>query len=179
MSSRRDMWRSHNDYYLRVATSREEPLEWRHPGKSFDGKMHSPRRWKDMPCWINDDLNDARTQTGMNTFRFQELRAEVDYLLEDASYGELTQEHPDAIVHTKKDAGRTRIDKSLMFLRLPEPFHIRGMRYRCRVYYSEPDMCDLLVSFGVLVKCVDDPQQNSAQNTRIQECIQRGSTWTP
>lgn len=164
---------SHQHAELRVATPTNEPYEWRHPGDRFDGKIMPNRGWRDMDCWLREDLHSQAASLGAQRFKTVSLLAEVDKLLTRASNGELSQTFPDDVAPSNpKDSGRTALIPDIMFLRVPEPFYLAAHRCRIRVYYVEPDATSLLVSLGGLIKNVDatTPQE---QNAFIRFCEER------
>ncbi|OFS73877.1 hypothetical protein HMPREF3167_06220 [Trueperella sp. HMSC08B05] len=156
---------SHQHAELRVATPTNEPYEWRHPGDRFNGKIMPNRGWRDMDCWLREDLHSQAASLGAQRFKTVSLLAEVDKLLTRASNGELSQTFPDDVAPSNpKDSGRTALIPDIMFLRVPEPFYLAAHRCRIRVYYVEPDATSLLVSLGGLIKNVDatTPQEQNA-----------------
>ncbi|MCM3906878.1 hypothetical protein [Trueperella bernardiae] len=164
---------SHQHAELRVATPTNEPYEWRHPGDRFNGKIMPNRGWRDMDCWLREDLHSQAASLGAQRFKTVSLLAEVDKLLTRASNGELSQTFPDDVAPSNpKDSGRTALIPDIMFLRVPEPFYLAAHRCRIRVYYVEPDATSLLVSLGGLIKNVDatTPQE---QNAFIRFCEER------
>ncbi|WP_311777810.1 hypothetical protein [Trueperella abortisuis] len=167
---------SHHHDELRVATPTSEPYEWRHPGDRFNGKIMPNRGWRDMGCWLREDLHSQAASLGAQRFKTVSLLAEVDRLLTRASNGELSQTFPDDVAPSSpKDSGRTALIPDIMFLRVPEPFYLAARRCRIRVYYVEPDATRLLVSLGGLVKDVDTTTSDE-QNTFIRQCDARKET---
>lgn len=159
---------------LRACTLADCPYVWIHPGDDFDGHVHSGRLWFEMPCWLSKDLNYFFQKWRINRWVKTHLLAEIDVLLEEASYGELEQETHGFVKTTPKQVEWTRAEPLVAELRLPEPFYVNERRCRCRVFHYEPgDYPNWLVSLGALIKDVDDPQSRQAQTDVIRQCGER------
>lgn len=77
---------------LRCCSFTEKPYIWIHPGDEFNGEIMPGRQWYEMPCWISDDMALDLNTLEAHMFERMHLRAEMDDLLERASYGNLQQD---------------------------------------------------------------------------------------
>ena len=161
-----------NSGVLRCCSLTEKPYIWIHPGDEFNGEIMPGRQWYEMPCWISDDMALDLNTLEAHMFERMHLRAEMDDLLERASYGNLQQD-PEFVKATR-DATRTRLDVEVIELRVPEPFDVNGNRCRSRIYCFEPEHDrDSLVSLGSYVKVLDSRRWRELEDSFIHKCSQR------
>lgn len=163
--------RMHDGDYLRSCTASGDGIYvWIHPSEH---NLEGVEDWLDGQSWIGVDLDDLTEDWSDEAYNF--FVGEVDSLLDRAKLGDLSEDAYS--MRIRHDACRIASQPGVAELRLRDPVTIGNTEYRARIYYSEPDCFDGLVSLMLHLKPRDSRDWRRIQNQAIAEAQTRGDRW--
>lgn len=167
---------------LRSVIGGDGMMVWWYPGDNHLGLPSGDQNWWQTVCWFTESIETEFAQLrnhgrAISDHEFAQVIGEIDDLLTHAQHGFLNSGRTRSNRQVRAIMARCKRVPGVAEIRLPTPIYINGIEVLGRIYYSEPQMIDGLLSLNFQAKDAGDPQWREVQDAVIDESQLRGNNW--